>query len=38
MKQPQCTPTHEGIAECDTESAVKGAMVWEIARVQQEEP
>jgi hypothetical protein len=36
MKQPQCTPTHEGISN-DTESAVKGAMVWEIARVQQEE-
>jgi hypothetical protein len=34
MKLTQCTPTnHEGISN-DTESAAKGAMVWEIARVQ----
>jgi hypothetical protein len=37
MKQSQCTPTNEGISN-DTTSAAKGAMVWEIARVRQEEP
>lgn len=37
MKRTPCTPTHEAISN-DTGSAAKGAMVWEIARVQQEEP
>jgi hypothetical protein len=37
MKRSQCTPTNDGISN-DTTSAAKGAMVWEIARVRQEEP